>query len=99
MMLTKGPPPPLDPPLDFLEHEPVTTDPRKRIFTHEEPIEDGLLRIVWDSQDPEFLEAELRSPLYDRRPTPEQVRRFWAAVKTRVAALGPLPIDGADPSV
>ncbi len=97
VLLTKGPPPPPEPPLDLLRPEPIATDPRRRIFAFEEEIADGLLRLVWDSDDPDILEAELRSPLYDERPPPEEVARFWAAVKARVGALGPLPVDGADP--
>jgi hypothetical protein len=97
MMLTQGPPPPPDPPLDHMEREPVPTDPRKRIYALEEEAEGGLLRLVWDADDPELLEAEFRAPLYDRRLPPERVRAFWAAVKRQTLPLGPLPIDGADP--
>ena len=97
LMLTPGPPPPPDPPLDELEREPVPTDPRKRIYAHEEDAAGGLVRIVWDSDDPEFLEAEFRAPDTRGRPDAALVRAFWNAVKERTRTLGPLPIDGADP--
>ena len=64
IMLTPGPPPLPDPPLDILEHEPVVTDPRKRIFAYEEESEGGVVRLVWDAEDPAFLEAEFRMPFY-----------------------------------
>jgi hypothetical protein len=97
MMLTPGPPPPPDPPIERMEREPVPTDPRKRIFAYEEETEGGLLRLVWDADDPELLEAEFRLPLFGERPTPAAVRAFWAAVKRVTSDIGPLPIDGADP--
>ena len=97
MMLTKGPPPPPDPPLEILSHEPVPTDPRKRIFAFEEEAAGGVVRLVWDSEDPGFLEAEFRLASYAGRLPPDQVRTFWAAVKARTQALGKLAIDGADP--
>ena len=96
-MLTAGPPPPPDPPLDILANEPVTTDPRKRIFAHEEEAEGGVVRLVWDSDDPEFLEAEFRLPVYGGRLPADRVRAFWKVVKIRTERLGPLPVDGADP--
>lgn len=96
-MTLLGSPPPPDPPLDLLEHNPVPTDPRRRVFAFEEDREDWVLRLVWDADDPEVLSAELRAPLYGRRPTAMQVTEFWKAVKEKVASLGPLPIDGADP--
>ncbi len=98
LMLTGGPPPPPDPPLESLAREPISTDPRKRVYATEEEVEGGILRLVWDSDDPEFLEAEFRAPYYDTRLPPDQVRAFWALVKDRTSALGPLPIDGADPT-
>ncbi|MCI4348592.1 MAG: hypothetical protein L3J97_08260 [Thermoplasmata archaeon] len=97
VMLTAGPPPPPDPPLETLAPSPVTTDPRKRIFALEEPAVGGIVRLVWDADDPTFLEAELRLPDYGGRPNSEQVRLFWAAVKARAGPLGPLAIEGADP--
>lgn len=97
MVLTPGPPPPADPPLEILQREAVPTDPRKRIFALEEEVSEGLLRLVWDADDPLFLEAELRQPRYGGRLPIEQLRGFWASVKARTASLGPLPIDGADP--
>jgi hypothetical protein len=98
VMLTGGPPPPPDPPLDLLENEPVATDPRKRIWAHEEEGGGGVVRLVWDADDPGFLEAELRAPSYRGRLPPEQVRAFWAAVKARTQGLGALTVDGADPA-
>jgi len=97
MMLTGGLPPPPDPPLDLLTTEPVVTDPRKRIYAHEEEAEGGVVRLVWDADDPEFLEAEFRLPFYGGRLPGERVRAFWQAVKARTTSLGPLAIDGADP--
>lgn len=92
-----GPPPPLDPPLEILERNVVTTDPRKQIYAHEEELPFGVVRIVWDAEDPEVLEAELRAPLYDRRLPRDQVPAFWSAVKERIAPIGPLPVLAADP--
>ncbi|HEV2428750.1 MAG TPA: hypothetical protein VGV64_02755 [Thermoplasmata archaeon] len=97
VMLTGGPPPPPDPPLELLVREPVTTDPRKRIYAFEEEAEGGVVRLVWDADDPGLLEAEFRAPFYGARlPSPE-VARFWKAVKERIRPLGPLPVEGADP--
>ncbi len=98
VMLTGGPPPPPDPPLDTLSPNPVPTDPRRRIYASEEDVADGVLRLVWDSDDPEFLEAELRAPFYGGRLPPDRVREFWREVKERTRPLGPLPVDGADPA-
>jgi hypothetical protein len=86
------------PPLDVLEPNPVTTDPRKRIFAYEREQPGGwVLRIVWDADDPEILEAEYRAPFYRQRLPRESVPTFWAAVKEQTASLGPLPVLGADP--
>jgi hypothetical protein len=98
MILMGSAPPPADPPLDLLQPNPVTTDPRKRVFAFEEEQPGGwVLRIVWDSDDPDLLEAEYRAPLYDRRLPRAEVPGFWKVVKAKVASLGPLPIDSADP--
>jgi hypothetical protein len=95
--LMGGPPPPLDPPLDILVRNPVPTDPRKRVYSYEEERDDWVLRLVWDADDPEILEAEYRAPVYDRRLPRSQVPAFWKAVKEKIAPLGPLPVDAADP--
>ncbi len=92
-----GSPPPPDPPLDILEHNPVPTDPKRKVFAFEEDRGEWVLRLIWDADDPDILSAEFRAPLYGRRPTPEQVSEFWKAVKEKVEGLGPLPIEGADP--
>lgn len=97
MALMVGPPPPADPPLDFLQKNPVPTDPRKQVFAWEEDRGDWVLRLVWDADDPLVLEAEYRAPLYGRRLPREEVPQFWQAVKARIASLGPLPVDAADP--
>jgi len=99
LMLMGGSPPPPPPPLEILEKNPVSTDPRRKVYAFEEERDDGawVLRIIWDQDDPELLEAELRAPLAARRPGPAEVRRFWTAVKERVAELGPLPVESADP--
>ena len=97
-MVLLGPAPPPTPPLDLLEPNPVPTDPRRRIFAFEEERPDGwVLRLVWDSEDPEVLEAEYRAPLYDRRLARSAVAGFWAAVKEKTEVLGPLAVEGADP--
>ncbi len=100
LMLMGGSPPPPPPPLEILEKNPVSTDPRRKVYAFEEERDDGawVLRIIWDQDDPELLEAELRAPLAARRTGPAEVRRFWTAVKERVAELGPLPVESADPS-
>jgi hypothetical protein len=97
IMLMPGLPPPPIPPLDILVPNPVTTDPRKRVFAYEEERGSWVVRLVWDADDPEILEAECREPIYDRRLSREQVAEFWAAVKQLIAPLGPLAVDGADP--
>jgi hypothetical protein len=97
VMLTPGVAPPPNPPLDLLVPNPVTTDPRKRVYAYEEERAEWVVRLVWDADDPEVLEAECRQPTYDRRLPPEQVAAFWAAVKQLVAPLGPLAVEGADP--
>lgn len=92
-----GAPPP-DPPLDILQPNPVPTDPRKRVYAYEEERPEGwVLRLVWDADDPDLLEAEYRAPVYDRRLPRAQVPEFWAVVKERLQPLGPLPVDSADP--
>lgn len=86
------------PPLDILEPNPVPTDPRRRIFAFEEERPEGwVLRLVWDSEDPQILEAEYRAPIYDRRLPRSEVPAFWAAVKEKTSALGTLVVDAADP--
>jgi len=95
--LIAGVPPPPAPPLDVLAPNPVPTDPRRRVFAFEEDHDGWVVRLVWDADDPDVLEAECRAPVYGRRPSGEDVRRFWAAVKAAVAPLGPLAVDGADP--
>jgi hypothetical protein len=97
MMLTPGVAPPPDPPLDILAPNPIATDPRKRVFSYEEDHDGWAVRLVWDADDPEVLEAECRAPYYDRRLPTGDVRKFWDAVKALVAPLGPLPVESADP--
>jgi hypothetical protein len=96
-MTLAGPPLPPDPPLEILERNPVATDPRKRVFAFEKEVDGGIVRIIWDADDPELLEAELRAPLFGGRLPREKVPGFWAEVKTLIAPLGPLPVEGADP--
>jgi hypothetical protein len=97
VMLTAGLPPPPDPPLDILERNLIATDPRKRVYAYEEEHPDWVVRLVWDADDPGFLEAECRAPMYDRRLPRGEVPKFWAAVKALIAPIGPLPIESADP--
>ncbi|MGB6500141.1 MAG: hypothetical protein WBG19_01890 [Thermoplasmata archaeon] len=97
MMLMPGPPPPPSPPLDLLAPNPVTTDPRKRVFAYEEDHDEYVVRLVWDADDAGVLEAEYRAPLYGERPTNVRVLEFWAAVKVLIAPLGTLPVESADP--
>jgi hypothetical protein len=97
MTLMGSLPPPPDPPLEVLERNPVTTDPRKRVYAFEEEKEDWVLRLIWDADDPTILEAEYRAPLYNRRLPKERIPEFWKAVKEKTAPLGPLPIAAADP--
>ncbi len=97
-MVLLGPTPPLMPPLDLLEPNPVPTDPRRRIFAYEEERPGGwVLRLVWDSDDPDVLEAEYRAPVYASRLGKAQVTEFWDAVKSLTGALGRLPVEAADP--
>lgn len=97
VLLMPGPPPAPEPPLAVLAPNPITTDPRKRVFAFEEEHEDWVLRLVWDADDPELLEAECRAPLYGQRLPATEVPRFWAAVKSLLSPLGPLPVESADP--
>jgi hypothetical protein len=96
-MTLVGPPLPPDPPLEILEKNPVATDPRKRVYAFEQELESGIVRLIWDADDPELLEAELRAPVYGARVPKERVREFWGAVKVLIAPLGPLPVEAADP--
>ncbi len=97
LVLMGSAPPPV-PPLELLEPNPVPTDPRRRIFAHEEERPGGwVLRLVWDSEDPEVLEAEYRAPVYGARLAPTMVTEFWTAVRARTAPLGPLSVEAADP--
>lgn len=97
LTLVVGVAPPTLAPLDVLKPNPVPTDPRKRVFAYEEEHDGWVVRLVWDADQPEFLEAEYRAPGYGPRPAPEKVRAFWAAVKQLTTPLGPLSVDGADP--
>ena len=97
MSLMPGVAPPPDPPLDVLAPNPVTTDPRKRVYAYEEDHEEWVLRLVWDADDPELLEAEYRAPLYGSRLPRSEVPKFWASVRALIAPIGPLPVEGADP--
>jgi hypothetical protein len=96
-MTLLGPPLPPDPPLELLERNPVATDPKKRVYAYELELDWGIVRLIWDADDPELLEAELRAPLYGSRLPSERVREFWGAVKELIAPIGPLPVEGADP--
>jgi hypothetical protein len=96
-MTLMGPPAPPDPPLDILQRNPVATDPRRQVYAYEEEMGDWVLRLVWDMEDPDVLEAEYRSPMWGGRLPKEKVPAFWQAVKARVQELGPLPVDAADP--
>jgi len=89
--------PPPDPPLDILAPNPISTDPRKRVFSYEEDHDAWTVRLIWDADDPELLEAECRAPYYDRRLPTSDVPKFWGAVKALTAPLGPLKVEGADP--
>ena len=93
-----GSPPPPDPPLAILAPNPVVTDPRKRVYAFEADHGDWVVRLVWDSDDPELLEAECRAPLYHQRLPRAEVARFWTAVKELVAPISPLPVEAADPN-
>jgi hypothetical protein len=97
LLLTRGPPPPPSPPVDWLTPEEVATDPSVRLFTFHERTGEGIVRYVWQGSEPEQLLAEYRAPRYIARLTSAQVRAFWAVVKQRLAELGPLPVEGADP--
>jgi hypothetical protein len=98
VMLMPGTPPPPDPPLEILAPNPVATDPRKRVYAFEADQGDFVVRLVWDSDDPDLLEAECRAPLYHERLPRAEVARFWAAVKELIAPIGPLPVEAADPT-
>ena len=97
LALIAGVPPPPAPPLDVLAPNPVPTDPRRRVFAFEEDHDGWVVRLVWDADDPKVLEAEYRAPMHGRRPTDDDVVRFWAAVKALVAPLGSLTVEAADP--
>jgi len=97
LALVPGIPPPPDPPLDVLAPNPITTDPRKRVYAYEEDHDDWVLRLVWDADDPDTLEAEYRAPIYGSRLPAGRVPLFWQTVKALTEPLGPLAVDGADP--
>ena len=97
MTLMPGIAPPPDPPLDILAPNPVPTDPRKRVYSFELERDDRVVRLVWDADDPELLEAECRAPLYGERLPAAEVPKFWATVKELIAPIGPLPVEAADP--
>ncbi len=99
MLLMGSAPPPPPPPLDLLEPNPIPTDPGRRIFSYEEERPEGwVLRLVWDSDEPETLEAEYRAPIYRRRLPRSEVPAFWAAVKEKTEPLGPLTVLASDPT-
>jgi hypothetical protein len=96
-MVLSGAPPHPDPPLDELAPNPVTTDPRRRVWALEEERDGWILRLVWDADDPTVLSAECRAPLYSGRPDRAMVNEFWEAVRAKTRPLGPRPVEGADP--
>ena len=96
-MTLAGPPLPPDPPLEILERNPVATDPRKRVYAFEQDSGENVVRLIWDADDPELLEAELRAPIYGGRLPKDQIAPFWAIVKQLIAPIGPLPVESADP--
>jgi hypothetical protein len=95
--LIPGVAPPPDPPLDLLAPNPVPTDPTKRVYAYEEEHEAWVVRLIWDADDPELLEAECRAPSYGGRLPKAEVAKFWAAVRPLLAPIGPLLVDSADP--
>jgi hypothetical protein len=97
LLLTPGPPPPPAPPTEWMEPEGVATDPTVRLFTFHERSGEGIARYVWQANDPDRLLAEYRAPVYLARLPPAEVRAFWATVRARLAELGGLPVEGADP--
>lgn len=96
-MVLLGTPPPPEPPLPFLVREPIVTDPRRAIYTFEELVEEGVLRLVWNPEEPQGLVAEFRLPELGPRLPAARIQRFWKAAKERLAELGPLPVEAADP--
>lgn len=80
-----------------MEREPVATDPSARVCTYFEPLGEGAIRLVWHADQPESLLAELRGPKIRSRLNTDEVRQFWTAVKSKIADIGPLPIEAADP--
>ncbi|MGA8709804.1 MAG: hypothetical protein ABSA63_03950 [Thermoplasmata archaeon] len=97
MTLMPGVAPPPDPPLDILAPNPVPTDPRKRVYSFELEKDDWVVRLIWDADDPDLLEAECRAPLYGQRLPRSDVPKFWAVVKELIAPIGPLAVASADP--
>ena len=97
LSLIAGIAPPVVVPLDVLEPNPVPTDPRKRVYSYEQEQDGWVVRLVWDADQPETMEAEYRAPRYGVRLRPEEVRQFWSVVKQLTKPLGPLPVEGADP--
>lgn len=89
-------PMPPSPPLDLLVPEPVSSDPRKRLFAWEGRWQGGVVRLRWDADAAGLLDAEYRIP-ERRRIAPKEVRAFWEEVKRRVTPLGPLVVESADP--
>jgi hypothetical protein len=98
LALTKGPPPPLDPPLPELKLRPVPTDPRPKFYVLEEELPDGVLTLTWNAEEPDHLVAELRVPSEGRHVSPEAVARFWASVKRLVTPLSPVRVEASDPA-
>jgi hypothetical protein len=96
-MLMAGPPPPPAPPLDILRPEAVATDPTVRLYSHLERFGPGAIRLAWQASEPRALVAEYREPQLVARLPAATVRNFWSVVKERLAELGPLPVEAADP--
>lgn len=97
IQLTPGPPPPPQPPLSVLVPEAVATDPTVRLFSYNERVAAGMMRLSWSATNPDLLNAEYREPDYQPRVAPDVVRAFWAAVKEKVKEVGPVAVEGADP--
>jgi hypothetical protein len=81
-----------------LASDPVPTDPTVRRYSFEESLPPGgRMLLMWNAANPELLVAEYRRPRLVARVDPAELRTFWDTVRARVAELGGVQVEAADP--
>jgi hypothetical protein len=53
-------------------HAPIVTETQPCNFAVEKALEDGVLRWVWDDEDPDVPDAEILASFFGRRVPPQE---------------------------